>query len=359
MKLLFLQALIGSLGFARATNFIQGSDFVPPYTDEDNRLDGQWVDKVSVSPRPEKCLALALSDSLNVGPYQAGVIRELVKKLRASGDSEYQVISGVSLGAINAHIFAQYPRGQELEAAEKVVDFWLKLSEKNNQLIRSWNWGILYGFFYQNSLYDATALYNFIEDYFAGTTLKKHVNLGNTNLLNGQFHSFKEHHSSDELVQVMKASLAFPGVFKAVEAFDSLWITGSSVYEIDVIQPINHCRDLGYSDKDIVVDVILIGNPHLHHVLAKIYNAFAIAARTFEVQKYYERMFGLLRAKGGHPDVNFRHVIGPQREMANKVVPVEMTRSEALHQIKLGAKDVIQYFAQQSDKEPTDTHTYV
>jgi hypothetical protein len=33
----------------------------------------------------------------------------------------------------------------------------------------------------------------------------------------------------------MKASLAFPGVFKAVEAFDSLWITGSSVYEIDVI----------------------------------------------------------------------------------------------------------------------------
>ena len=70
-------------------------------------------------------------------------------------------------------------------------------------------------------------------------------------------------------------------------------------------------------------------------------------------------MFGLLRAKGGHPDVNFRHVIGPQREMANKIVPVEMTRKESLHQIKLGSKDVIQYFAQQSDKEPTDTHTFV
>lgn len=77
------------------------------------------------------------------------------------------------------------------------------------------------------------------------------------------------------------------------------------------------------------------------------------------MQRYYERMFGLIRAKGGHPEVNFRHVIGPQREMANKIVPVEMTRKEAQHQIKLGAKDVIQYFAQQSDKEPTDTHTFV
>ena len=106
MKLLFLQALIGSLGLVQAKNFIQGSDFVPPYTDEDDQNQEGWVDKVNVSPRPEKCLALALSDSLNVGPYQAGVIRELVKKLRASGESEYQVISGVSLGAINAHIFA-------------------------------------------------------------------------------------------------------------------------------------------------------------------------------------------------------------------------------------------------------------
>jgi hypothetical protein len=42
-------------------------------------------------------------------------------------------------------------------------------------------------------------------------------------------------------------------------------------------------------------------------------------------------MFGLIRAKGGHPDVTFRHVIGPQREMANKIVPVEMTRIEAIH----------------------------
>lgn len=39
-------------------------------------------------------------------------------------------------------------------------------------------------------------------------------------------------------------------------------------------------------------------------------------------------MFGLLRAKGGHPDVKFRHIIGPQREMANKIVPIDFTKNE-------------------------------
>jgi len=34
---------------------------------------------------------------------------------------------------------------------------------------------------------------------------------------------------------------------------------------------------MGYSGKDIVIDVVLSGNPHLHHVYADIYNAFGVA----------------------------------------------------------------------------------
>ena len=50
--------------------------------------------------RPDKCYGLALSDSINLGPYQAGVIQGLFSEI----DPRYEVISGVSLGAINAHI---------------------------------------------------------------------------------------------------------------------------------------------------------------------------------------------------------------------------------------------------------------
>ena len=105
---------------------------------------------------------------------------------------------------------------------------------------------MIYGFFYENSIYDATDLYNFLASFFKDTKLERHINIGLANVLTGRFHSFGKHHSSEELIDILKASISFPGVFKAVEFDDSLWFTGSAIYEIDVLGPINHCRELGY-----------------------------------------------------------------------------------------------------------------
>jgi len=68
-------------------------------------------------PRPAKCYGLALSDSHNLGPYQAGAIKGLTHAMKATGQGEYQVVSGVSIGALNAHIFSQFARGDEDAAA--------------------------------------------------------------------------------------------------------------------------------------------------------------------------------------------------------------------------------------------------
>ena len=105
------------------------------------------------------------------------------------------------------------------------------------------------------------------------------------------------------------------------------------------MSPINHCRSLGYEGQDIIIDVILSGNPHMHHVYAKIFNAFAVAQRTFEVMTYYTRMFGILRAKNGHPDVQFRYVVGPLREMPTKIVPIDYSPEEVKKQIEIGERD--------------------
>ena len=103
--------------------------------------------------------------------------------------------------------------------------------------------------------------------------------------------------------------------------------------------PIKYCEKMGYEDKDIVIDVVLSGNPHLPHALASFYNSFGLMKRTFEVQAYYQTMYGLIRAKDGHPEVDFRHVVGPNREMANKIVPVEITTDEVKKQMLLGKQD--------------------
>ena len=44
---------------------------------------------------------------------------------------------------------------------------------------------MIFGFFYENSLYNADKLYKFIDEYFHETHPVRHINLGITNVLNG------------------------------------------------------------------------------------------------------------------------------------------------------------------------------
>lgn len=99
-----------------------------------------------------------------------------------NGEQEYEVVSGVSVGALNAHIMSQYPIGKEVDAANKLVEFWRLIAEKNSEFVKSWSWGMVYGFFYENSIYDAGDLYNFIESFFKYSELKRHVNIGIANV---------------------------------------------------------------------------------------------------------------------------------------------------------------------------------
>ena len=50
---------------------------------------------------------------------------------------------------------------------------------------------MVYGFFYENSLYDASYLYDFIEDYFGDSKFYSHLTLGIANVLDGRFKSFR------------------------------------------------------------------------------------------------------------------------------------------------------------------------
>jgi predicted acylesterase/phospholipase RssA len=122
---------------------------------------------------------------------------------------------------------------------------------------------MIYGFFYENSLYDATPVYKFLAEYFKDHEARRHISLGITNILNGQFKSFKGHRPAKDIVKVLQASISYPGVFKEVDAFDALWVTGAAIYEIDVLSLVRHCKEIGYADKDIVIDAIVTGDPAL------------------------------------------------------------------------------------------------
>mmetsp|Transcript_15938 Transcript_15938/g.24644 ORF Transcript_15938/g.24644 Transcript_15938/m.24644 type:complete len:95 (+) Transcript_15938:374-658(+) len=91
--------------------------------------------------------------------------------------------------------------GDEENVSDKLDEFWYKLADNNQQIVKSWSWGMIYGFFYENSIYNAAPLYDFIEDYFQDAKVMKHLSIGIANVLNGQFKTLRGHHEPEEMVK--------------------------------------------------------------------------------------------------------------------------------------------------------------
>ena len=75
-----------------------------------------------------KCLGLVLKGGGNKGAYEAGAIYALVKNLHPH-EVRYDVVSGISVGALNAAHVATYPKGEELKMAEDLVQMWTDISQ--------------------------------------------------------------------------------------------------------------------------------------------------------------------------------------------------------------------------------------
>ena len=70
--------------------------------------------------------------------------------------------------------------------------------------------------FFEKALYDNTATNNFIESWFYNRTVVRHLEIGVTNLLTGQFVTFSEEESNENMIKVLQASITFAGLTPAI-----------------------------------------------------------------------------------------------------------------------------------------------
>ena len=155
-----------------------------------------------------------------------------------------------------------------------IGNFWIDLSKM--EPYKLWKGGFVYGFFFEKSLYDATPLNQFIEQKFSDRKVKQHLNIAVTNVMNGDFKTFTEHHSNADLIKILQASVSFLGVSNPIQFRDSLYTSGSAIYENDVMAAINHCELLGYEEEDIIIDSILGGATKLSSFNANKKNSIQI-----------------------------------------------------------------------------------
>ena len=67
-----------------------------------------------------------MSGGANNGAWEAGVLWGFVNYGNAE-DFAYDVVTGVSVGSLNALLVSVYPKGQEKEMVQYLSDTWLSL----------------------------------------------------------------------------------------------------------------------------------------------------------------------------------------------------------------------------------------
>lgn len=98
-----------------------------------------------------ECLALALQGGGDMGAFQIGAFKGFVDRLRPE-QVRYDVITGVSVGSINAGAIALHKIGNETGAAEYLNQMWRSFGPQN--IYTSWDYGWVEGLTMRPGLFD-------------------------------------------------------------------------------------------------------------------------------------------------------------------------------------------------------------
>ena len=112
-------------------------------------------------PNDDKCTVLALSSGDENSVYQAGALYGLLQSQDPS-THQYDFVTGVSGGAVNAVFLARNEKGKEAQAVENMLFFWKVLSD--HKMFKGWFGGEAEGLFEKGGLYDPSPMHDFLKD---------------------------------------------------------------------------------------------------------------------------------------------------------------------------------------------------
>lgn len=145
---------------------------------------------LSVAFAGDKCRAFAFGGAGDKGAYQVGVLAGLIETLPAE-ETQYDVITGVSTGSINALAMGQFAKGNETAFVDYMQEWWTK-DWSHKRIYDNWLLGPLEGLISKSGVYDnapcTDTINDLLKDFPEG--FKRTTIIGATNLINGKFATF-------------------------------------------------------------------------------------------------------------------------------------------------------------------------
>jgi NTE family protein len=191
--------------------------------------------------------ALVLSGGGSRGAYQVGALRRLLVDQRR----DYDIVCGISVGALNGAMMCQAPLGSPELAYEKLTEIWDVVTPR-----KVWKHRFLWyiAALWSSSVYDSSPLEKWVRealDVEAVRASKRKLRVGAVNWKTAEYRVVDE--LSADLANWVLASASFPVFFKPIKIEGEEWTDGG----VRHVTPIGAAIRAGATD----IDVIMTSNP--------------------------------------------------------------------------------------------------
>lgn len=276
------------------------------------------------------------------GGYQAAVFAGLVDLLPAI-ETQYDVLTGVSVGSLNAAGIVGFEKGKEKEAADYVLKLWKDITK--DDIFKSWTGGIVNGILFQAGIFNTDPLVDFIKKEIGNKVLKRRIVLGAADANTAKFEAFSYKATGDlpkDFLTNVYASAAIPFLFPYVKKDDGkVLIDGGAIWMVNLASAITECRDMGFADEDIIVDTFMCSESNTLEKATDInkWNSFNYGQRAIEIMQFYRSIGDISTTMQLFPKVEFRYIITPSEKLGTAMFPLDFSDANIENHFRIGRKD--------------------
>lgn len=167
----------------------------------------------------------------------------------------YDIIEGISAGAMNAGILGTFEVGDEFRAIKWLEELWSVLPA--SAVWNNWPYMGPVEIFWRPSLLDNTPAYNIFKQVLGGRKFERQIALLSVDMNTGEIIIFDETTPEHAMVDAVISSTSIPSIFPLV-AMDHKQLGDGGVFaNLDISESIIKCRENGFKDEDIIIDVIM------------------------------------------------------------------------------------------------------
>ena len=255
---------------------------------------------------------------------------------------QYDVIVGVSAGSFNTLCMAGYKPEDIDDSADFTLKYWNETATHDE--FPSWDYGIMEGLLMHGGLIPIEPKVELMKERFKGKTLQKKVSFETVDSISGKAVVYDYNATGwfdDDFIRTVYASMSIPFIFPPMLKDGRALIDGGSTWNVDISSAVRRCKEIVDDDKDIIVDVILVGDGQPKQIDDfSDYNAFKHFLRAFEIKGYTNNMDDYISSMKMYPDVEFRYVISPSEDISSGgIISLDFSEEFVRRCFEVGFKD--------------------